>query len=153
MKDLVIIPLQNFFCKPFFLKTMSYNLRNHAIFLFWRKHNICSTPFGPNLKGNFFWRENFCQTAKGKHLIILHIYNFNFYILFTAQISLFVVVLLHYAKFILNTFISFVPILQPKSQTRDVKVVSHKTDHSMRSKSVFLEEFYIRFSYSKRKIK
>ena len=61
MKDLVIIPLQTFFCKPFFLKTMSYNLWNHAIFLFWRKHNICTTQFGPNSKGNFFSEQNFVK--------------------------------------------------------------------------------------------
>ena len=111
MKDLVIIPLQSF-CKPFFLKTMIYNLWNHAILLFVENTIFVVHHFA--LIWRAFFRTKFCQTVKANIWLSFTFYNFNFYFLFTAQISLFVVVLLHYAKFILNTFISFVPILQPK---------------------------------------
>ena len=103
-----------------------------------RKHNICCTLFCPNFKGESFTNKIVKQR---KHLLMLHIYN-----LFSPQISLFVVIP-QYAKFILNKFRSDLPT---KKLTWNVKVVSHKTDHSMRF--VYLSSIKTVFLFKKRKL-
>ena len=71
---------------------------------------------------------------------------FTFTTFFSPQISLFVVIP-QYAKFILNKFRSDLPT---KKLTWNVKVVSHKTDHSMRF--VYLSSIKTVFLFKKRKL-